>query len=136
MAQIRARPVDRELKRMLRRILQDPRGRKMVRESDRVGRWLQRAGLPLGSVRTFVAIDLVELMMAAEDIKHHARALLRQNPSTKRGARVAARHASFIQVILSSQLLPHVRRLNRNWEHGVEDPLHAKARRRKPSAAA
>jgi hypothetical protein len=81
-------------------------------------------------------MDLTELLMAAEDIRHHAKALLKFDPGTRRGARAAARHATKIEVVLSGELLNHARSLNRNWERGVEKVLYARAGRRAKGRAA
>ena len=122
------RPVtDAELLRRVRRRAQTPRARQLGRFSRRVSLWLQRAGLPAGRVRAEISNDLVELLEAADHVREHLEAMLGQNPATKRGARICAKHATGIQVIASSELLYHVRRLCRRWEKQVEDALYRRA---------
>ena len=120
----------RQIQRWLYRVRQNPIARKMYRDSRRVERWLQRAGLPKGRVRSHVAMDLSELLIWADDIKRHVRVLLKQNPGTKRGARVAARHATAIEVVLSTDVLVHARGLDRHWGRHVVKPLYARADKR------
>ena len=92
--------------------------------------------MPDGPVRAHVAVDLVDMLAAADDLKLHLKALLKHDPSTKRGARASAKHATYIEVISSSELLYHVRRLTRNWEKRVVDALYRRAERASSRKAA
>jgi len=126
----RPHPLTADLRRLLSQVRQNPVSRRMVRDSNRIGRWLQRAGVPSSSIRTLVAVDLTEFLIGADDIKRHVRALLTQDPGTRRGARAAATHATSIEVALD-HLLDHARRLNRNWQRAVEDVLYARPGKRR-----
>ena len=74
-------------------------------------------------------VDWIE-SIGAEDIQRHVRALLTQDPGSRRGARAAATHATSIEVALD-HLLDHARRLNRNWQGAVEDVLYARPAKRR-----
>ena len=126
----------RQLDRWARRLGQTPRARRVGRLSKRISLWLQRAGLAPDDARAHISIDLVDIFEATNDIRNHLRAMLRQDPSTMRGARVSAKHATGIDVVASFELLHHVRRLCRNWEKRVSDALYRRAETRSRRRAA
>src|SRR6266566_9305605 len=98
------------------------RARLSVRRVNRIDRWLLKAGIGDADVRSRVAIDLSDSLDAAERIQFHLSALLRTNPSTKRGAERALTHTVSIGVWAFNELRYHVLRLQRGWELNIGKP--------------
>jgi hypothetical protein len=103
----------------------------------RIDRWLKRAGVTSPNVRSHIAVDLGDALAAMDAIRAHARAMLRLDPGTRRGADRALSHAAGIGVQASTELLWHVQGLNRRWENSVEEVLARRSEGRPvPHAAA
>jgi len=98
-------------------------GKRHVALVRRIDRWLLRAGIPDSSVRSHVAVDLGDALHWMHQFRRHASQMLRLNPGTKRGADRALNHAVGIGILASTELVWHVRGLNRRWEAYVEDAL-------------
>jgi len=103
----------------------------------RIDRWLESAGVTSLTARSHIAVDLGDALAAMDQIRHDAREMLRSNPATKRGADRALTHAARLGVWASTELLWHLRGLNRRWESQVEAPLakRSEGKRLKHAAA-
>jgi hypothetical protein len=107
-----------------------------MRRSNRIIRWLERAGVTDSKTRVTVAIDLSDAIDAMEDVQRHLEALLRSAPETKAGNDRALTHAAGLGVLWSDELKFHVDRLHRNWERRVESVIARRIRRSRTRTAA
>jgi hypothetical protein len=89
----------------------------------RIDRWLERTGVTSSKARSHIAVDLGDALAAMDQIRRLTSQMLRSDPATKRGADRALTHAAELGELASTELLWHLRGLNRRWETHVEQPL-------------
>ena len=100
-----------------------------LRLVNRIGRWLERAGVRDTNVRTELAIDLADGLYAAGVVKLELQSLLRLDPRRVDGRDKALTHAVHLGVYAKDELRYHFARLLRRWEAEVEYRLARKPRR-------
>ena len=93
-----------------------PRMTSHLRLVRRLNRWFERAGIESGTVRAQLTIDLADSLDAAKQIRRLTDEMLACDPTTRRGAARALRHAGYIDALAFTELRAHVASLKRVWE--------------------
>ena len=91
--------------------------------TNRVTKWLQRAGVSDEDRRVTLAVGIADSLSAAVHVAKHVERMLASDPITIDGAETALTAASGIEAWLFGELKDHLLELEECWESEIIDRL-------------
>lgn len=92
------------------------RGAKYGELANALGEWLRLTGLNDDDERASVAVDLVDVLAAADHVSERIQDLLKLDPRERHQADQSLTVAAEISVYLFEELKVHLKALEGNWE--------------------
>jgi len=99
----------------------------MVELSNRVSKWLAKAGVRNPRARTTIAVGITDSLIATTEMRRHLNSMLRTDPRTSPKAKRALRHAIFAGSWMFGELLDQLKEMKKVWTKHLENRLGSRA---------